>query len=203
MPRIVDKETKKLEILLAAMQVFARKGIVSTKMIDIARAAGIGKGTIYEYFRSKDDIFISAFHYFFSNIDKMIREVVDNESDPLSQLQLLVETSLQAMLHAGDQFTEIIMDFWAEGVRNKNEKMMTAMDLKGIYVRYRNLIQKILKNGIKSGVFRDMDTGATASALIGALDGIMLQWILHREAVNLKKVTIALLDAFVEGIRNK
>ena len=61
MPKIVDKAAKKNEILLAAMRLFAEKGVVNSKMADIAIAAGIGKGTIYEYFRSKEEIFGEAF----------------------------------------------------------------------------------------------------------------------------------------------
>ena len=60
-PKIIDKEAKKAEILQAAMQVFSRKGVAKTRMADIAVAAGIGKGTIYEYFRSKEEIFAAAF----------------------------------------------------------------------------------------------------------------------------------------------
>ena len=56
-PKIVDKEAKKTQIIIAATQVFSKLGVAKTKMIDIAQAAGIGKGTIYEYFRSKEEIF--------------------------------------------------------------------------------------------------------------------------------------------------
>ena len=83
MPKIVDKEAKKLAILHAAMHVFARQGVVKTKMIDIARYAGIGKGTIYEYFRSKEEIFNSAFQYFFEDVEQALQQVVASKGDPV------------------------------------------------------------------------------------------------------------------------
>ena len=57
-PRIVDREAKRKQILGAAMTVFARKGINDFRMIEIAEAANMGKGTLYEYFPSKDELII-------------------------------------------------------------------------------------------------------------------------------------------------
>ncbi len=57
MPKIVDKEAKRKDILNAAIHVFVEQGAAKTKIADIAKRANIGKGTIYEYFSSKEDIF--------------------------------------------------------------------------------------------------------------------------------------------------
>jgi AcrR family transcriptional regulator len=203
MPKIVDKETKKMEILHAAMQVFAQKGVVNTKMIDIATAAGIGKGTIYEYFRSKEDIFASAYIYFFSMTKSMVQEGLSKEEDPPSQLSLVLNIPLDAFMHLGEEYADIMMDFWAEGIRTKNQDLLDAINLKGIYASYRKMIQKILKEGIKKDVFKPMDTHSTAAVLIGAFDGILLQWIMDRKAINLKKVPKVLLNGFLEGIRKR
>jgi AcrR family transcriptional regulator len=203
MPKIVDKETKKMEILHAAMQVFAQKGVVNTKMIDIATTAGIGKGTIYEYFRSKEDIFASAYIYFFSMAKSMVREGLSKEDDPPSQLSLVLNISLDAFMHLGEEYADIMMDFWAEGIRTKNQDLLDAINLKGIYADYRKMIQQILKQGIKKDVFKPMDTHSTAAVLIGAFDGILLQWIMDRKAINLKKVPKVLLNGFLEGIRKR
>lgn len=203
MPKIVDKEAKKMEILNAAMQVFAQKGVVKTKIIDIATTAGVGKGTIYEYFRSKEEIFTSAYNYFFQTMESMLQEALSKEDDPLKQLELILTISLDAFMHIGEEFADIMMEFWAEGIRNKNQDILDAINLKGVYSNYRKMIQKILKKGIEKGMFKPMDTKSTASVLIGALDGVMLQWIMDRKAINLRKVSVVLLDSFIEGIRKR
>lgn len=203
MPKIVDKELKKMEILHAAMNVFARKGVVKTKMIDIANEAGIGKGTIYEYYRSKEKIFISAFTYFFENLESMLGKALENEDDPFRQLQIIVNTSFEALLHGGEGFADIMMDFWAEGVRNKDQEILIAINLKDIYSEYRKTIQLILKRGIRQGVFRKMDTKAAASVFLGSFDGIMLQWIIDRKEIDLNKVTKEILNTFINGISKK
>ena len=61
-PKIVDVEEKKKGIIQAAIGIIARRGLAQTKMEDIAQAAEIGKGTLYEYFKSKDEIFQGAFY---------------------------------------------------------------------------------------------------------------------------------------------
>ncbi len=203
MPRVVDKEAKKMEILHAAMHVFAKKGVVKTKMIDIATVAGVGKGTIYEYFRSKEEIFLSAFTYFFRTMESMVSDALSKEDDPLKQLELIMTISLDAFMHIGDEFADIMMDFWAEGIRNKNNVVLDAIDLKGLYANYREVIQHILEKGIKEGVLKPMDTESTASVFIAAFDGIMLQWIMDRKAVDLRKIPNVLFDGFIEGIKKR
>jgi AcrR family transcriptional regulator len=203
MPKIVDKEAKKMEILHAAMQVFAHKGVVKTKIIDIATTAGVGKGTIYEYFRSKEEIFTSAYNYFFQTMESMLQEALSKEDDPLKQLELILTISLDAFIHIGEESADIMMEFWAEGIRNKNQDILDTINLKRVYSNYRKMIQKILKKGIEKGMFKPMDTKSTASVLIGTLDGIMLQWIMDRKSINLRKVSVVLLDSFIEGIRKR
>jgi AcrR family transcriptional regulator len=203
MPKIVDKEAKKMEILHAAMQVFAKKGVVKTKMIDIATTAAVGKGTIYEYFRSKEEIFSSAFIYFYQMMGSMVEEALVDENDPLKQLELILTVSLDAFMHIGEEFADIMMDFWAEGIRNKDQDFLDAINLKGVYSDYRNMIEQILIRGIEKGVFKPLDTKSTASVLIAAFDGIILQWIMDRKAINLRNIPTILLDGFIEGIKKR
>ena len=201
MPKIVDKEAKKLAILHAAMHVFARQGIVKTKMIDIARYAGVGKGTIYEYFRSKEEIFVSAFQYFFQDIEMALQNVVASNGDPVAKLELIVERSCEMFLHDGGEFAEIMMDFWAEGVRNKDKDVMEIINLKAIYETYRELIIDILQEGIRQHKFRQVDVKSVAAIFIGAFDGLLLQWIMDRQKIDIQKAADAMVECFVNGLK--
>jgi AcrR family transcriptional regulator len=201
MPRIVDKEQKKAEILQIAMQVFARKGVVKTKMIDIAQAAGIGKGTIYEYFRSKEEIFTEAFNSMFSAIDSSIIDSIATVTDPVEKLDRLVEVSLQGFISENREFAGIMMDFWAEGIRNKDEKLLDILALHDIYSKYRTLITGILTEGIEKGVFRNVDMHSLSAIMIASLDGLLLQWIMDRELFDMKQVSRTFMDTFLNGIK--
>jgi len=201
MPKIVDKEAKKMEILHAAMKVFAQKGVVKTKMIDIATEARIGKGTIYEYYRSKEEIFITSFHYFFQSMESSFKDVLEQGTNPVRQLRLIAEISLQTVLHGNADYADIMMDFWAEGVRNKDQRFLNKVNLKGVYADFRKMIAEIIQNGIDQGIFREVDVQTAASVFIGLFDGVMLQWIMDRKAVDLKKVIDFLSDDFINGIK--
>jgi TetR/AcrR family fatty acid metabolism transcriptional regulator len=200
-PKIVDKNAKKEEILHAAMQVFARKGVVKTKIVDIAESAGIGKGTIYEYFRSKEEIFAAAFQSFFGNIEKGVIEAMNVTDDPIEKLKNLIEVSFSNVMETGGEFHSIIMDFWAEGIRNKDDQVLQILDLNFIYSEYRKLITEILLDGMEKGVFRPIDIQVISSMFIAALDGIYLQHIMDNSLFDLKEISKILLDAFLNGIK--
>lgn len=200
-PKIVDKETKKGEILQAAMSQFAQKGVLNTKMADIARAAQIGKGTIYEYFRSKEEIVRTVFESFHSSADQLVKQLEPSGLKPDEKLRKLIENSMHQFLHEGADFAEILMDFWAEGVRTKNREITGLFDLEKLYSQYRTAISGILLEGVEQGCFKEINTFAIASAIIGAMDGIMLQWILNRNLINISDVTNSFIKTIFEGIK--
>ena len=202
-PKIVDKDAKKIEIIHAAVKVFSEKGMVKAKMADIALEAGIGKGTIYEYFRSKEEVFASGFQMFFQGMENQIESALSSTTDPVEQLKLLINLSFKSFLQHGSDLAMIMMDFWAEGIRNKDEKILNSIDLRQIYHEFRIMIQSIINNGIEQGVFRQVDTHNVAALLIGALDGIMLQWIMDQKVIDLEKITDSVIDNFLYGLYKK
>jgi len=100
-----------------------------------------------------------------------------------------------------NDFIGLMMDFWAEGVRNKNEDVLKIIDLEGLYNKMRNSIKNILQEGIQKGTFRELDTLSTASILIGSFDGLMLQWIMNPELIDFKRDAQTLLELTLHGIR--
>lgn len=201
MTRTVDKQAKKLEILKAAMGVFAKIGVANTKMIDIAVAAGVGKGTIYEYFRSKEDIFSEAYRLVYEATEAKARAVLEADLDPEAKLRRLMTTTVEGLLGEGGEFAKIIMDFWSEGIRTKNARVAEIIDLKHIYADYRLMIAGILAEGVRNGVFRLDNPSMTASVLIGAMDGIVLQWILDPKVLDPEEAVGVLLESYLNGIR--
>lgn len=201
--KIVNKEARKAEILKAAMSVFARNGIVNAKMSDIAAAAGIGKGTVYEYFRSKEDIFAEAYQTIFAGVEREIGEVLQSDLGPVEKLRKLMSISIEAFLGDGGEFAGIMMSFWSEGIRNKDERIISIINLEKIYADYRMMIAGILEEGVRKGIFRAGDTMMTASVLIGAMDGILLQWIMDPTVFSPPEAIDTLLDCYLNGIRTE
>ncbi len=203
MPRIVDREQKRRSILQAAMRAFARKGVIGTKASDIASEAGVGKGTIYEYFRSKEEIFAAAFELFFENVHHNIEQALKKTDDPVAKLRIIVEESLNGFLQEDGKFAELIMEFWAAGVREKDPDVLSAIDLKGLYAVYRKFFAEIIDEGIRKEVFRPVDTFLTASLILAVLDGIGLQWIMDRDQFDTRRITDQTFEILLEGVRRK
>ena len=115
-PKVIDKKAKRQEILKAAMTVFARKGVAGTKMTDVAESAGIGKGTIYEYFKSKEEIFSEAFQHFLEQMDSIMARRLFRVHDPMEKLKALIAGWFDVMQTVSTDFLEITMESSRKGV---------------------------------------------------------------------------------------
>lgn len=195
-PKIINKEKKKQQILEAAIRVFAKLGLPNTKMLHIAEAAGIGKGTIYEYFESKEDLFIAAFNVFMNEsklkIDKMLRSV----DDPQEKLRMYFQGWSEFMDSDLIEFADIMLDMWAEGIRHGQQKI----DLKAMYEAYRSQIIDILEEGIRLKRFKPMNTTIVSSVIIGTLDGLLIQWVMDKDIYSFKEAMSALENIIIDGI---
>ena len=196
-PKIIDRENKRMKILLAAMKVFARQGVSNTKMAEIAMEAGIGKGTIYEYYRNKDEIFYESFRHFMEQTDSIVADRLNNIEDPVKKLEAWIDGWLEAIVSSID-FVAIMMDYWAEGIRFRSEASL--INLEEMYDTYRQTIRQMLDEGIAKGKFRQVDTTLAASILIGTLDGLALQFIMNRNLFESGKITGILKDTFIQGL---
>ena len=201
MPRKVDKEKKKAEILFAALKVFARKGFYKTKIEDIARELGIGKGTIYEYFRTKEELLGRGFELLFQEMDLTIDKLCRQPLPPVKKLEILIDFSIEEFVRFGEGLTNVLMDFWAEGIRSNHPDIVGSIDLKKIYRSYREKIARIIREGIKKGEFRPCHPEHESSILIASLDGLMLQWIMDPELFTLRKMRNFLKKHFLNSLK--
>jgi len=182
-PRIVDKDQKKQDILSAAIKVFGRKGVANSKMIDIALEADIGKGTIYEYFRSKDEIIMASYHAFLVKMDTAKVDPKNTEMDSLQQLFYVIDGWTE-ILSQDPLEARVMIDMWAESTRiGKGEGMDILLE---VIQEYRNYLMKILEQGVEKGEFSSMDTASMAIFITATLDGLYLYWILGKGIVNLE-----------------
>lgn len=193
--RTFDRDEKKKVIADAAISVFAEKGIARAKMIEVAEAAGIGKGTIYEYFRSKEDLFEYAVNRFFEIFNAQLYHELEKTDDPSRRLEIIVRTMFDSLRKSGPEM-HIMLEIWAEGVRSGVE----YFDLRAMYADYRDLISGILIDGMQKEQFRQVDPVSVASSIIGALDGLLLQWILMEDALDWDKTPDEFMGLMMNGL---
>ncbi len=199
-PKIIDRDARKTEIIQAALQAFSRKGFANTKITDIASLAGVGKGTIYEYFRSKEEIFGAAYTTINNTMDEQLTQALGPVDQPVLKLKLLFELGLDYFLRDALDFSAVMLQFWAEGIRTMDDDVQAVIDLKRIYSDYRTMIAGIVEEGQKAGVFRQIDTVAYASLAIAALDGLLLQIVTDPKFIDLEKIKRVFADTLLKAI---
>lgn len=201
-PKFVDKNARKEEILTFAMSIIAKKGYSHVKMADIAREADMGKGTLYEYFDSKEALFSSAFDKFRNDIGTVQAKKIREVTGAVEKLKELTASWAELISLAPNDHLELITDFWSEGIRNKDTKEgKTGIRLRQAYREYRLLVEKIIVKGIRTGRFKPVEPFYTAAVIIGSIDGLIVQWLIDRESIDIEKAMDILFDTLMSGIR--
>jgi AcrR family transcriptional regulator len=193
MPKVVNKKLKKREIVQASLGVFAKKGFKDTIVADIASSAGIGKGTIYEYFPNKQTIFFDVFKLMEKEMDREINRGLSSSSDPSRQLKGFIKGYCRFYENLPEAMV-IYIDFWIETI--KDQMKMPENHLRD---RYQQIIS-ILEQGHKLGTFRPLDTRLTATIIFSAIGGLVFQWITSNRDFTLLGAADELADTLLKWI---
>jgi len=198
-PIIVDKNKKRREILDAAMRVFAREGYHRAKMEAVADEAGIGKGTVYEYFKSKTDLFLALHDHMRAELDNFYMIELAKVTEPVVMLERFIDVAFQTF-RLWEPFFLVFFDFWAEGGRGEQQDLLQTR-LRDAYAESRNDIAAIIAAGVKDGSFRCDDPLLTAANILASLDGLVLQWLCDRNAFDLDAMCKNLTRTTLRSLR--
>ena len=190
------KRDKRRQILEAAVCVFARTGFHKSRVSDVAKAAEVADGTIYLYFKSKDDILISIFEETMGEMIEGVQTAMAEHEDPLDQLRSF------ATFHMGnvESHTDVAKVLQVE-LRLSNTFMKEYRPTR--LQEYMDIIGRVIEEGQASGVIRtDVNPIIIRRAFFGALDEIAMQWILTPQArYGLAESAEQIADLFVRGLR--
>ncbi len=196
MPKIVNKQEKRSRLVQAAIPIFAKNTFREAKMSDVAISADVGKGTLYEYFESKDELFLEIFKMWFSILEAQIQDVIGAVKDPSKQLLTFYEQYFTTIEKYADTYY-IYFDFWTELVRNPQ---INSQEIKDVYSSLRSLVAGIIDDGSSIGAFKSVDSQAKSIQLLSMVDGLMLQWLMDRDAFSLKDVGMDSVRTFLDSL---
>jgi TetR/AcrR family fatty acid metabolism transcriptional regulator len=186
---------KRDRILHAAVKIFSRKGFFNSKVSEIARAAEVADGTIYLYFRNKDDLLISLFEEKMGEVvaDVLRRTAVGGNA--LEKLRIFIENHMD-LLERESGLVEVLQ----VELRQSTKFLKDYTPVK--FFEYLEIISDTLEEGKKEGVFRpDLDVSIARRAIFGALDELSLTYILSRKPKYHPTVTAAeLCRLLLEGL---
>ena len=172
---IKQKAKRKDQIIEAAAQIFAQKGYSGAIMADIAIQANIGKGTIYEYFKSKEDLFFAVFEWFQKKTEKAATVGISSlGGSATDRLKVLNSTLMELWDEIKDVFV-LVMEFWAASSSAQRRQRFKGA-FKQLYNDYRKIVSSLIQEGVNSGEFRsDIKPEPVAAALVGTWDALFLQ----------------------------
>ncbi len=188
---VVDKREA---ILRAATHVFAQKGYFNSKVSDVAAEAGIADGTVYLYFKSKDEILHSIFDRAMTKFISEGRREIEGLLDPSEKLRRIAELHLERL--GSDREMAVVFQVELRG----STKFMQEFSAAG-FAEYLDIIRGTIAEGQESGHFRtDIKPVVCAKIFYGALDEMVTNWILSKKAYELGPMAQEVLKIFFGGI---
>jgi len=193
--RTRDRINPKYEaILRAAIKVFARSGFFNSKVADIASEAGVADGTVYLYFKNKDDILVSIFNHVMDEALANGQRQLEAVSDPIEKLKRIVHAHLDLLGRDRD----LAIVFQVE--LRSSTKFMEQFSATKV-AEYLERIRNVIEEGQQLRVFRpDLNTTIASKVLFGALDEMATNWVLSRKQYDLISTADSVIDLILNGI---
>jgi len=185
------------QIIEAAVRIFARKGYYHSRVSDIAREAGMAAGTIYLYFKTKDDILVTLFRDKMAQFVSSLRKAIADEPDAVAKLRRLVRLHFE-MLEGTPELAEVLQVELRQG--QKFFRGASAQEISAYFA----LIAAVIDEGVAQGQFRpNVPVKVATKALFGAMDQMATSWVLGKRAYRLVDTAESVADIFLRGVAAK
>lgn len=191
-------ENKHQKILHAAIKVFSEKGFYNSRVSEIAKEANVADGTIYLYFKNKDDILISLFEEEFGKIVQNMRAALDKEKDALQKIKRFAITHL-SIVSKQQELGEVM------GVEVRQSSKFMKEYINKPFIEYLNIIRSVVTEGQEKGLIRkDLTPGIMKRAFFGALDEMARYWVLSTQKKHsIDDAALQISDVFIRGMMSE
>lgn len=186
---------KRQRIMEAATQVFANQGFYNSTVADVAKKASVADGTIYLYFKNKDDLLISIFEQSMDMFIQTARSQLSGVSHPKDKLKIFIALHLELVQNYQDLAQVIQIE-----LRQSSKFMKEYANEK--FFEYLGIIEEILKEGQKVGLFKSsLNPVILKRAIFGAVDEMALEWILmKKKRYTVEEAASQLCEMFIDGV---
>jgi TetR/AcrR family fatty acid metabolism transcriptional regulator len=191
------RSDKRTRIVDAAIEVFAAKGFHSARISDIARLAGVADGTIYLYFRNKEDLLLSIFEEKMELLIVELKSALEGVEEPRERLRVCARQHFIQL----EKYPALAQVLQVE--LRQSHKFLREYRPEKLW-EYLAIFEGIIRDGQKHGSFRDnIDPFLAQWAFFGALDELSIQWVLSkRKRFTLQQAADQILDVFLCGMAN-
>ncbi len=195
-PRTQPTVERTRQILDAAMAVFARLGFRQARMDDIAQDAGVSKGTLYRYFKSKDDLIAAILHRIAARELDTVR-ALESGTGTTSERLLQITRTMAAAVDRLSVLLPIWFEFYAIAGRQRGVRQFFA----AYFADFRAALTTIVQQGIDCGEFRRVDASAVAITLCAIYEGLTLLWAIDPQSVPIGATSETAVQLLLDGLR--
>ena len=197
----MTREQRRESLIEAAAAVFSRKGFANARVSDIAEEAGVGKGTVYEYFTSKEELFLAVFRHLDREFQQRLEERVRRADSACGRIRAIFEAGAEFM-EAQPELYAMSLDFWAAVREGELQEDFSRTFLEAL-AGYRQLTAEILGEGQRRGELGGhFDPEKVALFIVAAMDGMGFHHFLDR-SLDLTGGRNAFLEVLCAGLRGE
>ena len=185
------------QILNAALKVFARDGVSRARIADIAAEAGISTSTLYEYYKSKEDLAYDVPMSHLAAFFESYRQAAADKAGVRERLLLYLSMSADYAREHAEWARMLYLEIWPS-------VFVSETDLRHSIDDYSRVVIFLVKQGIKEGIWpADRNPYHTAAILVGSVNQVIITWLLYRQPRNLKKAGIEIAERTLRMIERE
>lgn len=186
---------KRSMLLKAAADIFSKKGFHNAKIGEIAEAAGVGKGTVYEYFPSKNQLFQEVIKHSLSTYKDMISDEIGRFDDPVDKLKAVVYMHMR-FLEAHKNLAKIVADNPGGISEDTKEQVLRLKHQATAKIR------SVISEGIERGCFKNIDPKVAGQMFLGGISAVFAHFIFDMGEFPHEEVPQMVFDICLNGIQN-
>jgi AcrR family transcriptional regulator len=184
------------ELLQAARRVFARKGFHAANVADVAAEARVSQGTVYHYFDSKEELLMAVFEAWeMDHLQQELKRSLEAEPTAAGRLTLVAHAAAQRLGTASDLLSAQV-EFWSHIPRHA----AIRKGFRRLFAQVAAEVAQIIQHGIESGEFRSVDANMLARLVIATYDGLLLQWLADKKAIDWQSSVNTLTTVMLQGL---
>jgi AcrR family transcriptional regulator len=194
-PRVDVSEKRKNQILDAAMDTFSKVGFHKARMADIAESSGLSKGSLYWYFKSKNDLINNLLARVFEPELVEFQNLLDDPRPVNQRLVIYADRVAEDMVKML-KWMPLIYDFISLAFRQESIKE----SIRTYYRQNMDILEALIQQGIDSGEILSDNARDTAIAIGSILEGIVVLWIYDPEEIDIKTHVTSNMNYLINGL---
>ena len=191
------KRPKYQQIIEAAVKVIAKNGYHGSQVSKIAKEAGVADGTIYLYFKNKEDVLVSVFKEKMGQFIEQIAKATAAQPDAEQKLKVLIDMHFSQLEQNPDMAIVTQLEL-------RQSDLSLRMQINNVLKAYLNVIDKVIAEGIEEKRFRDdINPTLIRQMIFGTLDEVVTSWVMNDRKYDLTSQAEAVHDFLINGLISK